>query len=154
APDPLTGANMGQPGGPPIFLSASYFLDPQTQLPVNDPITNTPFYQIAGAAFEPSDGSLNGYCEGISWKLTAGSVVKAEYGIAPETLKTREVPTKVVRTSQVNGVPVVTLQNFKPHSSPFLLIPPGPGNIPPTPGNPGPQQRFNPRDYPWVVRYF
>jgi hypothetical protein len=50
-------------------------------------------------------------------------------------------------------------QFFRPKSMPFMVRPwsknaSGANVPPPAPGNPGPQQRFNVRDYPWIVRHF
>ncbi len=162
------------PGGPPICLSAEYYVtDPQS--PPSDP----PWFHIAGATYvngstEP-DGlrGLVGYYEGHRWKLAfdpspggANSTwVTTEYGLVAEdpTIDTSATQWKVAGVAEApgpGGVPIVQFVNptgtpFVPHSSPFLVMPgPGPAKLPPRPGNPGPQSRFNPREYPWVVRYF
>jgi hypothetical protein len=68
-----------------------------------------------------------------------------------------------------NGIPPTFKASIPYWPSPFLInIPyytdnptnpnnPNSPNPPPPnnyPGNPGPQTRFNPRDYPWIVRHF
>jgi hypothetical protein len=49
------------------------------------------------------------------------------------------------------NVPSPFLINVPYENDPNNPNPPQPNNYP---GNPGPRSRFNPRDYPWLVRHF
>jgi hypothetical protein len=168
--------SLNAPGGPPIMLKASIFrYDPQDA-------TKTEF-QIDGATFVPKKGAdvamLVGNYEGIPWRIQPGSQLMIDYSKTSLELPTQGgFGQRVIVSVPVNGLlppdksqsppwPARFRAEVNPlaHGSPCMIqlpfIPPGtPSDAIPGvainnyPGNPGPQPRFNPRAYPWVVRYF
>jgi hypothetical protein len=162
--DVVNGQPLPEPGGPPIMLSTQPYLDP------NNPYPPSGWYHIAGSTYYPGNGTpsdpaaIIGEYEGIPWKITQRTKLTCEYGTMPGTSVPRPVDVVVNQVQRFpgTGVPVfnVTSPTFKPNSSPFVVVPWERDTVtntdlpPPQLGNPGPQPRFNPRDYPWVVRYF
>jgi hypothetical protein len=162
-------SNLTMDMRPPIYLATSEVLQPDgtTYYRTNPPRVRR--FQIAGARLEPgalTGGTLTGSYEGISWAVKVGSTLQVEYGLdnGPGYGTTRRTQTWTVTNVDVDStdpnnpipyfevvVPRVGMSDARPHSSPFLVVPPeGSQQM----GNPGPQERFNPRNVPWVVRYF
>jgi hypothetical protein len=161
----LTVDNQGFNTGPPIFLAAK--LETTT---VIQGVTR-PVYSISGAQYPGVDGpnTLSGYYEGIPWSIKVGTVLQAE----PATLGGS---TQFPKVHAVNGPgatftnlfgqqvtvssPSITLKGQLGAGTPsplYMMVPVRNGQpIPPEVklGNPGPKPGFNPRNYPWIVRYF
>jgi hypothetical protein len=153
--------NIHQPGGPPIFLSAQ-FLRMDTTL-------NRPVCSIDGAS--PTLGkdefgydAVVGSYEGIPWAITAQGPnrnVYLDYGMDPAAggrYQPQSIAIFQVRAAAGNDPPTIVLDapglfNTPIHPNPFSIMAPYRAKgfwL----GNPGPQQRFNPREYPWLVRHF
>jgi len=161
-----------KPGGPPIFLTAKVYGTDAAQPVVCG---------IDGAVFDAGNGGkLKGSYEGYPWpspvapgELRVGTHLMVNYGksLDPNDQTTEReyvvqsvnpgsplpapdgTPPTITFGEVINGVPTgnPTLNGafLTRHSSPVLLR-----FLNAKLGNPGPQARYNPRDYPWVVRYF
>ncbi len=150
--------------GPPIFLEGNLeTLLGQAASPI-------PVLSIAGAQFTPGAGknsnTLSGTYEGIPWSITKDSWVQLEpqpNQTTPTLLQVTSVnapsaidpkvtsPTITLKKGALGAPPTIT--------SPMYLMPmkvgtTGNQNLPFVLGNPGPKPGFNPRNYPWIVRYF
>ncbi len=150
--------------GPPIFLEGNLeTLLPDPAHPTDPP--TVPVLSIAGAQL--SGGALIGSYEGIPWKIQKGSWLQTEPRAAAPTAP---VDVQVVSVNPpadpTKQPPTITLGpgslgTSATISSPMYLMPmnvPASSGTGPakefTLGNPGPKPGFNPRNYPWIVRYF
>jgi hypothetical protein len=162
---------FGTPGGAPIFLKGNLYIpDPGIFNAANPP---TPPVVVSGAVYDQTTKSLYGSCEGIPWRIVAQSGTQsgtqliigyadpaAQYGNSMTQFQTGV--TQINPPDSTTGAPP-TIQIGLPANmpSPFLINVPysndpnNPQLAPPNnfPGNPGPQTRFSPRDFPWIVRH-
>jgi hypothetical protein len=151
------------PGGPPIFLSGQQVAT-ETYGGRDHAVISVDGAELQGA-------SLVGSYEGIPWSLygnvndpnnsTKISVLYGIDGASHTPLVNVQQPYTVEKVyGPMNTTPPrivlnAPLSSFVPPGKLLISVPFGkPGSPNSNPGNPGPQQRFDPRSYPWVVRYF
>jgi hypothetical protein len=152
------------PGRAPIILSGSVF---QRELTSNP--TAPLRFTVEGAEYDASQNRLFGYYEGIPWEIRGPSAqgqptqVRIDYGTNRSSPPSSMELLRVVKRVNPPGLPnePATFQVdlpgdpppfTQPNTTPFYLEIVDNNGFPRL-GNPGPQKRFNPRDYPWIVRY-
>jgi hypothetical protein len=152
----------GTPGGPPILLKGSFYVkDPSAPVPQGG-------YPVAVEGAVYKNGGLEGSYEGIPYRIQRGTQLLIDYPTVSGS--SDPVPQEIVTVTQVpltlpGSTPMFMAGFASRHSSSFVINVPyytidpnNPNNNPPPPnnfpGNPGPQSRFNARDYPWIVRHF
>jgi hypothetical protein len=168
-------------GQPPIFLSGGVWNPEPTSTPrrpLSFTIDGAEYDE--GNPLDPYDDKLVGFYEGNRWEIRGdhpgtpaneGTALVFSYGNDPTTGQTTEgfpivlrvvredLPTNKPPTFEVDPQKPPGDPYFVPRTQPFVIAMtdqrPGPTKGQPIRlGNPGPQQRFNPREYPWIVRYF